>query len=471
MTNSSTHRIVCSALAAALLASATAHAQCEPQQTAKILPAKPGTNFAFWNGDVSLRGNRLFVSNSWAFEAPDNSGAVWVYERGPDDQWSRTAVLVCPAGNPWKMFGTSIATEGDLAVIAAGGWDAPKNDGAYAFVRGPQGEWNFEAKIVPNDWTEFQYLSDVSLSGDTLLLAAPGDGAGGWEYGATYVFRRSPEGKWTQEAKLLASDPHDFDNFGHSVSLSGDRAVIGMSPWYDYGGGRFYIFERGQSDEWTQRAVIHPPDFDGLPAGGVAARVSGSTIVAWASYSIDEQVVASQVYIYRHRSGDLWELEATPRPDEWPEDLGFGGPLDLTENLLLVGSFRADVNGNNSGITFCFSRHPDGTWPETAHFFPADNGPEDGFGSTVDLDGDQAAILASGDISPDDLRSSVYLFDLSGCTPCRANCDGNGSLDLFDFLCYVNLFNVPDPAADCDASGVLDLFDFLCFTNAFNAGC
>jgi hypothetical protein len=48
---------------------------------------------------------------------------------------------------------------------------------------------------------------------------------------------------------------------------------------------------------------------------------------------------------------------------------------------------------------------------------------------------------------------------------------GDGALDLFDFLAFVNLFNSADPAADCDASGAFNLFDFLCFTNAFNAGC
>ena len=54
---------------------------------------------------------------------------------------------------------------------------------------------------------------------------------------------------------------------------------------------------------------------------------------------------------------------------------------------------------------------------------------------------------------------------------CYPDYTDDGTLDLFDFLTFVNLFNASDPAVDCDASGSLDLFDFLCFTNAFNAGC
>lgn len=54
---------------------------------------------------------------------------------------------------------------------------------------------------------------------------------------------------------------------------------------------------------------------------------------------------------------------------------------------------------------------------------------------------------------------------------CYADCDGSGLLDLFDFLCFQNAFNLKLPQADCDGSGQLDLFDFLCFVTAFNAGC
>jgi hypothetical protein len=55
--------------------------------------------------------------------------------------------------------------------------------------------------------------------------------------------------------------------------------------------------------------------------------------------------------------------------------------------------------------------------------------------------------------------------------PCYANCDGSPGIDLFDFLCFVNAFNLNQAYADCDGNQVRDLFDFLCFTNKFTAGC
>jgi hypothetical protein len=55
--------------------------------------------------------------------------------------------------------------------------------------------------------------------------------------------------------------------------------------------------------------------------------------------------------------------------------------------------------------------------------------------------------------------------------PCYPDCDGNGMLDFFDFLCFQNAFLAQDPYADCDQNGVFDFFDYLCFQNEFLAGC
>jgi len=56
-------------------------------------------------------------------------------------------------------------------------------------------------------------------------------------------------------------------------------------------------------------------------------------------------------------------------------------------------------------------------------------------------------------------------------TACRADCDDNGRLDIFDFLCFQNLFASGDPAADFDGDGRLTIFDFLAFQNEFSQGC
>ncbi|OAB63776.1 hypothetical protein AY599_01265 [Leptolyngbya valderiana BDU 20041] len=49
--------------------------------------------------------------------------------------------------------------------------------------------------------------------------------------------------------------------------------------------------------------------------------------------------------------------------------------------------------------------------------------------------------------------------------------DADGSLTIFDFLVFANLFQDGDPQADFDGDGELTIFDFLAFQTAFDAGC
>ncbi len=55
--------------------------------------------------------------------------------------------------------------------------------------------------------------------------------------------------------------------------------------------------------------------------------------------------------------------------------------------------------------------------------------------------------------------------------PCYADCDGDGTTTIDDFICFQTLFALGDPAADCDANGTLSIDDFICFQTAFALGC
>jgi hypothetical protein len=70
-------------------------------------------------------------------------------------------------------------------------------------------------------------------------------------------------------------------------------------------------------------------------------------------------------------------------------------------------------------------------------------------------------------------KENEWCFRIEAETPdqCYADCTGEDTLDLFDFLCYVNSFNAGEESAECDGDTGLTLFDFLCYVNAFNAGC
>lgn len=90
-----------------------------------------------------------------------------------------------------------------------------------------------------------------------------------------------------------------------------------------------------------------------------------------------------------------------------------------------------------------------------------------------------------GVMDPDIVEGETYFPDYLGTTDlrpldslgwtitlaCPADCDGSGTLDFFDFLCFQDAFDAGDPAADLDGDGAFTVFDFLAFQNAFDAGC
>jgi hypothetical protein len=77
----------------------------------------------------------------------------------------------------------------------------------------------------------------------------------------------------------------------------------------------------------------------------------------------------------------------------------------------------------------------------------------------------------SADVTGDLVVNQADVDAFGGGGGCYADFTGDGALDLFDFLAFVNAFNAQEAKADCVSDGAFDLFDFLCFVNAFNVGC
>jgi hypothetical protein len=66
--------------------------------------------------------------------------------------------------------------------------------------------------------------------------------------------------------------------------------------------------------------------------------------------------------------------------------------------------------------------------------------------------------------------SAVYAMRVveSGCA---ADFNGDGVLNVLDFVAFQNAFVQQDPKADCDVNGAFNILDFVCFQNLFGAGC
>jgi hypothetical protein len=68
--------------------------------------------------------------------------------------------------------------------------------------------------------------------------------------------------------------------------------------------------------------------------------------------------------------------------------------------------------------------------------------------------------------------SGVRTVDVGVCADgCAADFNGDGSLDVLDFVAFQQSWVAGEPEADCNGDGSLSVLDFVCFQVLFVAGC
>ena len=104
-----------------------------------------------------------------------------------------------------------------------------------------------EVKLTASDAAAFdRFGNSVSIDGDRVVVGARDDDDAGTRSGSAYIFHFDGT-SWSQETKLTASDAAAGDQFGESVSIDGDRVVVGA--WQDDDGGSasgsVYVYDLG----------------------------------------------------------------------------------------------------------------------------------------------------------------------------------------------------------------------------------
>lgn len=191
-----------------------------------------------------------------------NAGAVVVFEPSGSEAWTETAELSASDFQESDWFGMSLDIDSDYAVIGAqlesGGSGNPVTQAGavYVFERQSSGQWIEKAILRASDQAPYAYFgAAVSLDSGRVVIGAYQAQANGKQSGAAYVFKQNSSSSWTEEAKLTSEVRSDGDDFGTTVSLLGDRIIVG-APGFDapssLNQGAVYVFETTSSQGWTQ---------------------------------------------------------------------------------------------------------------------------------------------------------------------------------------------------------------------------
>jgi sugar lactone lactonase YvrE len=295
------------------------------------LTASGDESVAFFGYSVAVDGNTAVIG---AEGSNGGQGTVYVFARS-GGAWSQQQELTTSDGAADDAFGLSVSVNGNTAVIGAPG----KNDSqgtAYVFLNSG-GVWNQQQELMASDGVaNDNFGNSVSICGETAVIGAPANGG----RGAVYVFVNSA-GAWGQQRKLIASDGAPGAHFG-SVSVNGDTAVIG-AQLQNGGPGVAYMFVRN-GGAWTQQQEMAA---SGSVAFGNAVSVSGATVVIGAQITNTSQGAA---YVFVRPILGTNAILVGSAPGSSSVVLSDSGPWTATANNSFLHISPSSASGSGSAV-------------------------------------------------------------------------------------------------------------------------
>ena len=225
--------------------------------------------------------------------------------------------------------------------------------------------------------------------------------------------------------KLMASDKAADDQFGQSVSFSGDgtRLVVG-AVYSDPGGtsdaGAAYVFSRSGTT-WTQESKLQASDKAASDYFGVSVSINndGTRLVVGAHYSNPGGTGdAGAAYVYS-RSGTIWTQESKIQASDKITSDYFGQSVSISNDgtRLVVGAYLSDPGGTgDAGAAYVYSRS--GTiWTQETKLQASDKAASDYFGVSVLINNDGTRLVVGAHYSDPGgtgNAGAAYVYSRSG---------------------------------------------------------
>ena len=372
-----------------------------------------------FGSSVAIYGDTIVVGASSDDTAGENTGAVYIFQwdQGGTDQWVQVKKLNASDALPGDLFGDSVSIYGDTIVVGARSINNVNRPGAaYVFQRdyGGTDQWGEVKKLTASDVqsSDDEFGDSVSLSGDTIVVGDLYDDAGGYRSGAAYVFQRNQGGtdEWGEVKKLTATDNQEYLYFGKSVSIDQDTLVVGAL----FRGA--YVFQRDQGgfDQWGEVKKLTASDGDSGNYFGWSISISGDTLVVGADSQKYEGIVTGAAYIFQrnHAGIDEWgEVKKLIASDAQYYD-EFGESVAISGDTVVIGAYDEDLDGDivdSAGAAYVFQRNQEGTnqWGEVEKLTSSTPEIDAYFGNEVAIHNDTIVIGATGE----DPSGAVYVFE------------------------------------------------------------
>ena len=386
------------------------------------------------------------------------TGAVFAYELVGDELVYTQTILPADLAL-YDNFGVSIWMDGNRLAV---GSLYTRREGTSlrhgaVYIYEHDGEsWVETDKIEPplHVWGEFG--NGVRLWKDDLFVTPQSSREFFW-------YKHTNDG-WVLYQTVSGRDLSVGNAF--AVGAVHDAWVVASDAFYDRlvtQGGALFFYRR---DAGGFLELVQQISATELMRLGADLRFDGDTLLVGAPAATRSVVGQGVVQVYGY-DGRAWTLREEIVSSDPGEFHAFGLPIAIDGDTLLVTAW-ADRSAFTLSTIHHFRRAPNGGWINVGTVDPDVTVGIGHIGSPTVSGG--LVLIGARSEPGTGTTGAAYFFDLNcgGCTP---DLDADGTLTIFDFLTFLNLFDNGDMLADFDGDGELTVFDLRAFQTAFDAGC
>jgi len=293
-----------------------------------------------WFGNsVAVSDSKIVIGARGNDDNGSYSGSAYIYDLDGTNEIKITASDAAE----YDHFGTSVAVSDSKIVIGAYNNDDAGDNSGSAYIYDLDG--TNEIKIVASDAAEKDYFGNsVAVSNSKIVVGAYGNDDTGDYSGSAYIYDLDG----TNEIKITASDAAEGDYFGYSVAISDSHIVIGAYGNDDAGdnSGSAYIYDL----DGTNEIKIVASDAAEKDYFGNSVAVSNSKIVVGAYDNDDTYSNSGSAYIYDLDGTNEIKITAS----DAAESVQFGNSVAIADSKIVIGAFRNDDAGDNSGSAYIY---------------------------------------------------------------------------------------------------------------------
>ncbi|KGJ94848.1 LruC domain-containing protein [Colwellia psychrerythraea] len=307
-------------------------------------------------GSVQLFGNAVSISGELlviSAEKKQNGkhGVAYVYQR-QGDTWLQQAELISVNSSSNDKFASTISISENYIAIGSPGFSA-NNSGAVHIFKSTTSGWVEDIVITPiSSFKSANFGASLMLAGEYLIIGD--DDHGRAHEGTGYIYRREDD-LWSLQASLKGGDITKSANFATSVAISKDYAIIGAKSENNplikkhKKSGAVYVYKR-TGKLWSSQAKLLASDAQQGDNFGSSVAISADHLLIGAESNNSSR---GSTYLFQNIN-DVWTEVFKFEADDAIQQDNFGHAIAIAQDYIVIGAHNKSVANGTEGVSYLY---------------------------------------------------------------------------------------------------------------------